>query len=76
MTIRARPVIIDGAGFQRRSWDFVYNKATYYIQESAGAYYTLKQIGDEWRPVDKDEAQQILAAFEAERGPDRSGLKD
>ena len=75
MTIIARPLIIDRAGFQRRVWHFDYKQATYYVQETADSYHILKQVDDTWHPVDKKEVGQIIAAFEKEHEPDRSGLR-
>ena len=75
MFITELPLIIDTAGYQRRVWKFDYKEVTYYVQETSASYYILRQTEAGWHPVGKSETEQIIIAFEKERGPDHSGLR-
>jgi hypothetical protein len=71
--VRPQRNVVGFDGGLHKAWEFVYHKATFYIQETGTGYAVVEEtpyLGS-WRPVGAQRQRMILAEFERAKGKAR-----
>jgi hypothetical protein len=73
-SIRPQRDVIGTTGQLCKAWEFDYHRATFYIQETETGYVVIEETRPRgnWRPVQPQRCQMVLAEFQrAQRGRPR-----
>ena len=68
--VRPQRNVIGYDGSLCKAWEFVYHKATFYIQETGTGYAVVEEtpLLGSWRAVGSQRRRMILAEFERAKG--------